>query len=80
MDSPRVYHPRSVFVPIEQRVQGYDGTPLRTSDGCVYVRDATTQVIRRVLARVKGKSARRADKRARRTAPARSTATGGIDS
>lgn len=63
---PRVYNPRVVFIPNEQRVQGFNGTAFRTSDGEVYLRDAQTQVIRSLRPKVKGKAARRAEKYARR--------------
>lgn len=55
------WHPRRVYVPIERR------GVFRTHDGVVYIRDARTSVIRRQIPKVRGKAARRADKRLRRS-------------
>lgn len=52
---------KRVFVPIENR-SGF----FQTSDRCVYQRDQETGTIRRAIAKVRGKAARRADKRTRR--------------
>lgn len=49
-----------VFVPIERN--GVFGT----HDGMVYRRDRTSGAIRRAIPKVRGKAARRGDKRARR--------------
>lgn len=57
---------RRVFVPIEYQTSF--GSAFRTHDGTPYMRDGHTQVIRRARPKVKGKAARRADKRARRVA------------
>jgi len=55
---------RCVFVPIER-----NGS-FRTMDGERYRRNPQTSVIRRATPKVRGKAARKADKRARRGAPA----------
>lgn len=64
----RVYNPRTVFVPVEHAVKGHEQThtALRTADGDIYIRHTKSGTIRRWQPKIRGKAARRADKRARR--------------
>lgn len=51
------------------RVFVHNGNQFRTHDGVYYQRGVSGDTIRRIHSKVRGKSARRADKKARRCRP-----------
>lgn len=63
----REWSPRMAFIPRERRVDEKHSA-FRTHDGDVYVRTVESGVVRRPRPKAKGKTARRAEKQARRTA------------